>query len=284
MITMERTKLSERVDDFSAYLTSRQTSPHTCRAYASDIAHFFSFWKTLEERSEQPCTLKVALQRYRTFLVNEKSPASTLARKLSCFNTFIRFITPSGEKPPFTLTRPHVKLPALKTITVAQLTYLLDELPLEKLPTQTPHRDKCIIELLYATGLRCSEIIALKLRDLSLTNRAIAVSGRGRKSRTVFFGKKAGEQLSNYLNLERVAPKNDSEFLFLNYRNQPLTARSIQRICVFFGQFLEDGTEITPQILRHSFAVHLLEQGANVATVQQLLGHAVRISTERYVR
>ena len=159
---------------------------------------------------------------------------------------------------------------------------MLDTVKNDELPTRLPIRDKAIFELIYATGVRCSELTNIALEDIDLINKTILVFGKGRKERVVLFGKKAQKRIQEYLEKERCTPKTQNEKLFLNNRRTQLTSRSIQRIIEMFRKFLKVSRNITPHKLRHSFATHLLNRGADLRVIQELLGHKTIASTEKY--
>ena len=282
---MERASLCSLVAPFLDHLqVTKGVSQNTRRSYQSDLMGLFDFWEKREQAAQKELSFNDAIKRFRTALVSQKILPSSVARKISCYNSFTQFLAQKGLVEPTTFVRPQVILAQPKTISQKEFTFLLEELDEKKLPTPMPHRDKCILELLYATGVRCSELSSLRIADINFDEKAIVVRSKKSSLRTVYFGDTALSQLKKYLKDERPAIEHQTEYLFLNYRREPLTPRSIQRICCMFGTFLEKGHELTPQILRHSFAVHLLDKGTHIATVQHLLGHTVRISTERYIR
>jgi len=166
-------------------------------------------------------------------------------------------------------------------LTRDEITYLLDTLPIEEIDSRFPQRDKAIIELLYATGIKPSELTRVRMKDIYIDAYTIYIPHH---HRYVFFGRKARERVLSYINYER--PHTDSmyAYAFLNYQGLPLTSRSLQRICAAFSYHLHSRTSITPHVLRHSFAYHLLEQGADQHTVQQLLGNKTRLSLDRYLQ
>ncbi|MCL5436376.1 MAG: tyrosine-type recombinase/integrase [Candidatus Dependentiae bacterium] len=263
---------------------SKGISENTRRSYQSDLNGLFEFWKKRELTLQKTVPLDDAIKRYRGHLTTQKILPSSIARKISCFNSFTQFLAQRGIIEPTSFLRPAVVLANPKTISQKELAYLLDELEAKKLPTPLPYRDRCILELLYATGVRCSELSDLRIGSINLTEKSLVVRGKKSSVRTIYFGDRTVQHLQRYLKRERPTVERSDEYLFLNYRREPLTSRSIQRICSMFAAFLGRERELTPQILRHSFAIHLLEGGADIATVQHLLGHAVRISTERYIR
>ncbi|EKD23203.1 MAG: Tyrosine recombinase XerC, partial [uncultured bacterium] len=152
----------------------------------------------------------------------------------------------------------------------------------EELDTKWPHRDKAIFELIYATGIRCSELINISFEDIDFANKAIRIFGKGRKERFVLFGEKAHSKLLKYFEQERPKAKDQKEKIFLNYKNGYLTTRSIQRIFEMFRQFLKVDKKITPHKIRHSFATHMLNKGVDLRVIQELLGHKTLSSTEKY--
>ena len=187
-----------------------------------------------------------------------------------------------GIKLDLKLTRPRLdkKLPIY--LSVDEVFHLLDSVQDHELPSQRPLRDKAIFELMYATGIRCSELVNIKLSDIDLDNKTIRIIGKGNKERIVLFGNKAKERLVTYITSERSESQHTDTHLFLNQWGTALTSRSIQRIIVMFRQFLKVERAITPHKIRHSFATHLLSQGVDLRIIQELLGHKTVASTERY--
>jgi site-specific recombinase XerD len=276
-------EFTEKKDEFLAFITiERNLSEHTLRAYESDLKQITEFWKRICSREQQDISLKEAIKRFLVSLYHKKLNNASIARKLSCLQSFEKFVTSYGIELNLQLTRPRLekKLPAV--LSVNEITHLLDEVKEHELPTRKPFRDKAIFELLYATGIRCSELVQIAFKDINFKERSIRIMGKGRKERIVLYGSKAEEKITKYLQDERPEPTHLNENLFLNNRSQPLTTRSIQRIIEMFQQFLKTGKAITPHKLRHSFATHLLNQGADLRLVQELLGHRALTSTERY--
>lgn len=278
---MKISEFHDKIADFLLSLRSEKNlSDYTCRSYASDLNQLYLFWlSTMPEADARESILK-----FRAHLVKIKASNSTLARKLSCFNSYEKFLLRQGIVLNLSLVRPPVVLPAPVTLSTDEINFLLDKTPMTGIKSSYPCRDKAILELLYATGIRCSEIINIRINHVDMKEQSIVIYGRRKKTRTVFFSKKAKEQLEHYMQNERKPAENNLEFLFLNYRDQPLTSRSIQRICNLFGDILPTKKIITPHILRHSFAAHLLDQGAEPKKVQQLLGFATNTSIEKYLQ
>lgn len=279
----EITQLQNHKDDFITYLrVEKNLSDHTVRAYESDLKQFFNFWQQLGPDDKKLLSTRQIIERYLVNLFHKKIDKSTIARKFSCFKSFEKFLKAQGIVLKLKLQRPRLdkKLPIY--LSVDEIFYLLDTIADDQLPTKKPARDKAIFELLYATGVRCSELVAIKFKDLDMNARTIRIIGKGKRERIVLFGQKAHDKLQQYLDNERPRPADASEHLFLNNRTQPLTVRTVQRIFEMFRSFLKFEKQITPHKIRHSFATHLLNQGVDLRTVQELLGHKTLSSTEKY--
>lgn len=167
-------------------------------------------------------------------------------------------------------------------MSVDEIFHLLDTVKDEDLPSKFPIRDKALFELLYATGMRCAELVSIRFKDIDMNEKTIRILGKGRKERFVLFGEKAKKKLLEYLEKERPRSHSESEHLFVNSRNDPLVTRSVQKIIEMFRAFLHIKRQITPHKIRHSFATHMLNQGTDLRIVQELLGHKSLSSTEKY--
>ena len=269
--------------DFLTYLeVEKNLTQNTQKSYSSDLCLFEEFWLQINKKDNNEIVFRRALERYFVNLFYKKIDKSSVARKISCFKSLERFLRAIGINLSLKLKRPRIdkKLPVY--LTVDEIFHLLDSVKNEDLPSKRPIRDKAIFELLYASGMRCSELCTITMGNLDLENKLIKIIGKGRKERIVLFGSKAQQQLKEYLKNERPTPINKTERLFLNYRNSPLDPRSVQRIIEMFRGFLKGGKRITPHKLRHSFATHMLNQGADLRIVQELLGHQSLSSTEKY--
>ncbi len=280
-------KHTEFINEIKPFLDTirveRNISTHTLRAYESDLDQVNLFWHDINLREPHPFSFKTALDRYFLALYHKKISKASIARKISCFKSFERYLNRVKNIPiTLALVRPRIeqKLPSI--LSLDEIFFLLDKINLTQENTQFPHRDKAILEMLYATGIRCSELVNIQLKDIDPIEQTITIGGKGKKSRLVLFGSECKKKLDLYITHERVKPQLSTEFLFLNYKNEPLTTRSIQRICSLFSTFLETKKPVTPHVLRHSFATHLIQQGADLKSVQELLGHATLASTERY--
>lgn len=275
-----------KIKDFIAFLeVEKNASLHTIRAYQSDLKQLVQFWQTIQTKEKMVLhSFEKIMRRYATSLFYQKISKRSLARKLSCLRSFQNFLKAQGIKLGLAIKspRPDKKLPI--TLSVDEIFYLLDSLDNEVLPTKLPLRDKTIFELIYATGVRCSELVGIKLTDINFEEKSIKVMGKGRKERLVLFGSKAEQSLHNYLYQERpLLAKNNAEIhLFLNNNGGQLTQRSVQRIFEMFRKFLKVDRKLSPHKIRHSFATHLLNQGVDLRIIQELLGHKTIATTEIY--
>ena len=280
---MNKELFEQHKDAFLLYLKAeRNFSEHTLRAYYGDLDQFISFWSTMPDYDKSHLGLRQIIERYLVSLFYKKISKSSIARKFSCFTSFERFLLPRGIELQLNLKRPKIekKLPIF--FSVDEICHLLDSIKNEVLPTRHPIRDKAIFELLYATGVRCSELVNIRIADIDIQAKTIRILGKGKKERIVLFGTKALEKIKEYYEFERPQIYDHNEELFLNYRYEKLTTRSVQRIIKMFRSFLPIDRQLTPHKLRHSFATHLLNQGADLRSVQELLGHKTLSTTEKY--
>ncbi len=285
--TVDFITLQAYIDQFVQFLhVEKHVSKHTLSSYKGDLHQFLDFWHRIEEQepAEQSHVVERMVQRYVVSLFYKKLSKASLSRKLSSLRAFKAFLAGKDVPFHFSIKSPQLDKKLPETLSVDEISYLLDDIKPESLPTRYPHRDKAILEILYATGVRCSELIAIKLSDIDVYECTIRIFGKGRKERIVLFGKKALEQLNRYLNQERPAlvRGSDEQTLLVNRFGKALTSRSIQRTIEMFRQCLKIKHHITPHKIRHSFATHLLNRGVNLRVIQELLGHASITSTEIY--
>lgn len=270
--------------EFLAHLgTERNLSKHTVRAYGSDLRHFIHFWnEQLSIDDQHHLEIRQILERYLVSLYYNNINKQTIARKYSCFTSFARYIKKRGIALNLSLKRPRIdkKLPIY--LSVDEIFHVLDTVPDHELTSKFPIRDKAIFELLYATGIRCAELVSIRMQDLDMNNKTIRIQGKGNKERMVLFGEKARKKLAEYIEKERPAIITHTEALFVNKQHKPFVTRTIQRIFEMFRMVLKIDKHITPHKIRHSFATHLLNQGTDLRIVQELLGHATVSSTEKY--
>lgn len=270
-------------NDFLTYITvEKNLAKNTYRSYHSDLQLFKIFWEEITATAAETIPFNRAVERYFVHLFHKNIDKSSVARKVSCFRSLQRFLKSLNISITLNLKRPFTEKKLPVYLTVDEITYLLDGIPSDQLPTKRPLRETAVLELLYATGIRCSELCAITIGNIDFTNKIIRIKGKGRKERLVLFGTKAHEKLLKYIEEERPKIHAFSETLFVNAGNLPLDPRTVQKIVGMFGPFLAVKKTVTPHKIRHSFATHLLNNGADLRTVQELLGHQCLSTTERY--
>lgn len=277
--------LDERVAGFLRHLqVERRYSPRTVGEYEGDLLQFQRY---CAERGVD--LLRVDTLALRGFLARMHGvlqPAS-IARKLSAVRSFYRWLQSQGlvEANPGTLVAtPKQKKALPRVVPIDDVTALLEA---PRADTPLGARDRAILEVLYGGGLRCAELCALDLGSLDLRGRMVRVRGKGRKERVVPLGRKAAEALEAWLALrprlfERQRPGQDPHALFVNYRGGRLTTRWVARTIDRWVAVCALQRKVHPHALRHSFATHLLDNGADLRGIQELLGHASLSTTQRY--
>lgn len=269
-----------RIDDFEASLTS--LSPHTVAAYTSDIRSFAEWC----ERGDvtEPATLKrAAIRRYLAYLTTRQFARRTVARKVASLRRYFRWMVAHGhlEADPtagVSVPADDGRLP--RVLDQRELSSLLDAPPSLRSdePEWRRRRDDAVLELLYGSGLRVGELCALTVDSLSLSRQAATVWGKGSKERRVPLSEPAVVAVRHWLAVRHdVVPDDAGDVLFGNERGKPLTPRDVRRI-------IDRRSPVAthPHALRHSFATHLLDGGADLRAVQELLGHSDVATTQRY--
>ena len=273
----------KKKEEFLVYVQiERNLTDNTYKSYSSDMHQFFTFWQRHNLTTKQDVSLATALEHFFISHYYKKTQKSSIARKVSCFTSYERFLKSQGFDLKLQLTRPKVEKKLPTYLTVQEINHLLDTVKDEDLPSQRPIRDKAIFEVLYATGIRCSELTQIRLEHINFEEKTILIYGKGRKQRYVLFGEKAKARILQYMNAERFINQRGSSILFLNKQGESLTNRMIQKILTMFGKFLTVKKQLTPHKVRHSFATHLLNAGLDLRALQELLGHQSLSSTEKY--
>ncbi|MGE0444850.1 MAG: tyrosine recombinase XerC [Vicinamibacterales bacterium] len=270
---------------FLAYLRlNRNASPHTVAAYESDVSQFLDLAAVhLDCRRDalKPGDLQLPVVRaYMAELYRLGQSRATVARKLSALRTFVRYLRREGHlaHDPVALAaapRREQKVPA--HLSVDEMARLL-EMPDTSRPLG--QRDRAMLELFYASGLRLSELVGLDLEDVNLPARMVRVMGKGAKERLVPFNQATAASLKGWLKAR--AALADGPALFVNARGGRLTGRSVQRLVARYVSGCSTRFGISPHALRHSFATHLLQNGADLRAIQELLGHVQLSTTQRY--
>ncbi|MDD5382227.1 MAG: tyrosine recombinase XerC [Candidatus Margulisbacteria bacterium] len=265
---------SEAVDQFVNYLkTERNYSPHTLSNYKRDLQFLLGLAKDKKvDRS--------AAREYLLALEKKHYSRRSIARKLSSARSFFRFLMREkiiGQNPFENILTP--KLPKkLPNFLYPEEIKALLAAPDQKVPLGI--RDQAILEVIYGTGLRVTEMIRINLNDVDFAEGEIKVLGKGSKERIVLFGSHARSALHKYIKEARRNAKTPA--LFVNQRGGRLTPRSIERLIAFYAKKAGIPKKVTPHTLRHSFATHLLSGGADLRMVQELLGHVSLSTTQVY--
>lgn len=281
--------MKSEIGDFLDYLTyERNVSINTVEAYRDDLESFVAFlcndyFSMAREQVELRRVDHLTIRAYLAHLARRKLARTSIARHLSALRTFFKYLMREGlaeVNPARGVATPKREkhLPAvMQTSDVALL--------LEQPDTSTPLgiRDRAWLELLYASGLRISELTGIDLDDIELRARLVKVHGKGSKERIVPFGTKAEAAIRAYLAVRGdLVQDPDEQALFVNYRGARITTRSVRRL---FDDYLRDASlraGISPHTMRHSFATHLLNAGADLRGIQELLGHASLSTTQKY--
>ena len=272
----------ELVERFAAYLSAmRDASVHTTDAYLSDLDQFCAF---LEERGVE--ILAAGHLDIRAWLaaLHGATKAATRSRKLSAVRSFYAFLCREGlvtRNPGRLVMSPKKPKQLPKVVPAAELTVLFDSID-----TSDPvgARDKAVIEILYGGGLRVSELSGLDLEDWDRSANTVRVLGKGSKERVVPLGSRAKEALDAYLpQRETFDGAGETAAVFLNTRGGRLMPRSIRRLLDKWTEEAALSRHIHPHALRHSFATHLLDGGADLRSIQEMLGHVSLSTTQRYV-
>jgi integrase/recombinase XerC len=283
--------MNELVNSFLRYLeVEKGYSQHTLRNYDSDLRQFIRFAEakhTLEGNISDINRIDYKL--IRSYLAGQfdTSRRTTIARKLSAIKSFFTFLELRGLCP---------VNPASEIATPKQGKYIPRYLPIDDMfallekpdrENSIGLRDSSILELLYSSGLRVSELVSLNLEHLDRKARLVRVGGKGGKERVLPVGRKAIAALSEYLDetaqqRKKAGHAKDQGPMFLNYRGGRLTARSVHRLVKRYSLECGISADISPHSIRHTFATHLLDGGADLRSIQELLGHASLSTTQKY--
>ena len=275
--------MRKEIDDFLAYLKyEKNASAHTISSYRGDLAQLAGY---LEEKK---VTLRgidnIVLRGFLARLHQKNRKKTTIGRKLAAVRSFFQFCLKKrwlDDNPAKIVATPKQEKNVPSFLSEEEMAAFLD-LPLSSRPLDA--RDRAILELLYATGIRVSELIGINLEEISFEERLIRVRGKGKKERLIPFGRKAEESLVLYLRARTslLKGRGGENALFLNYRGGRLTPRSVERLVDKYIHLTAINRKISPHSLRHSFASHLLGRGADLRVIQELLGHSSLATTQKY--
>lgn len=305
------------IDKFIDYLRyERNSSPATIEDYHGDLRLFQEF---LTPPGEKTLPLGEVdhrvIREFVAWLYDRKLQKPTIARKLAALRTFFRFCVRENfikQNPARLVSTPKLPRRIPRIQTAEEINNFLDNLPggsnaLEKKPRTlkrgqeksfgksdkrterlVPRRDRAIFELLYASGLRVSELVGLSLGDMDKTGQMLRVLGKGRKERVVPYGAKAQAAFDDYWPIRHeilaASPQPEAEAVFVNWRGRRLTDRSVRYIVKKYCALANVDWDLHPHSLRHAFATHLLNDGADLRAIQELLGHVSLSTTQRYTQ
>jgi integrase/recombinase XerC len=283
--------MEKLIEQFLEHLRyERNVSAHTLRNYSSDLEQFVHFLNP-DGKRQTPDVSEIdhlTIREWMASLHTEQKKKSSIARKLAALRTFFQFLVREGMlelNPAKLVSTPRLEKKLPKHLSIEEAIRFIESPDLE---TDLGKRDRAMLELMYATGVRVAELTTLNLADVDFRNQLIRVTGKRRKQRIVPFGDPAGEAIRSYLGVRDKflfnAPisKRDDEALFLNYQGTRITTRSVGRMVDKYIRICAGMHNISPHALRHSFATHLLDSGADLRDIQELLGHARLSTTQVY--
>lgn len=286
--------MQKYIDDFLKHLKyERNASPHTLRNYEIDLVQFYDHVAPPDKegnRRDVPIHAidNLTVRDFMATLYEQKKKKSSIHRKVAALRTFFKYLNREGiveTNPAKLVASPRVERTLPNHLNIEQMIRFI-ELP--DLDTVLGKRDRAILELLYASGLRVSELVNLNMLDIDFVNQTVRVKGKGRKERVVPFGEHAKKALQDYLGvrgellIEADQEKADPLAVFMNYQGTRITTRSVGRMVDKYVKQCADIHHISPHSLRHSFATHLLDAGADLRVIQEMLGHVRLSTTQQY--
>jgi integrase/recombinase XerC len=270
-------EMKEHIDKFLRYLeVQKDASPHTLRAYRKDLEEFSVFVGKGPEAVEMMDVRGFVAQQ-----IKEGRNRTTAGRRLAAIRSFLRYLLREGylrANPARLVSTPKTQKLLPKFLTVDDVFSLIEK------PEGIGFvmaRDRAILELLYSSGLRVSEVSGLNAEDVNTREGLVKVRGKGKKERILPVGSKAVDAIKSYL-VEKVLLKRKDRAMFLNRRGTRLSERGIRRIVVKYAKLSGIRDDIGPHTLRHTFASHLLQAGADLRVIQELLGHSSLSTTQKY--
>ena len=287
--------IDELLSQFLEHLRyERNVSEHTLRNYQSDLEQFYDYLAPADLQTGQrnepdlPQIDHLTIREWLATLHAAQKKKSSVARKLAALRTFFQFLVREGVvelNPAKLVSTPRLEKKLPKHLSIEDAIRFIETPDLE---TDLGKRDRAMLELMYATGVRVSELTKLDIHDVDFKTKLIRVTGKRRKERIVPFGDPAHDALKNYLDVRdrflNQAPvsSREPEALFLNYQGTRITPRSVGRMVEKYILICAGMHDLSPHALRHSFATHLLDSGADLRDIQELLGHARLSTTQIY--
>lgn len=285
--------MEQQVEQFLEHLRyERNVSTHTLRNYSSDLEQFLDYLSPVRngKRNTPEVTAidHLTIREWIASLHSAQKKKASIARKLATLRTFFQFLVREGVlelNPAKLVSTPKQEKKLPRHLSIEDAIRFIETPDIE---TDLGTRDRAILELMYATGVRVAELTTLNLADIDFRNQLIRVTGKRRKQRIIPFGDPAAQALRAYIKirdnflLKAPISKRDEAALFLNYQGTRITTRSVGRMVDKYIQICAGIHNISPHALRHSFATHLLDSGADLRDIQELLGHARLSTTQVY--
>jgi integrase/recombinase XerC len=282
---MPPSELETSIEAFREELVRQNVSEHTLRNYGSDLRQFLHYFTPPGEQPPSPTQFDVLMMReWMANLHVKRNSAISIRRKVSALRMFFKYLTREGHakaNPARLLRLPKAPKNLPVVMTAEQTGELLDRVG-EDESRPHPKRDVAMLELLYGSGLRVSELVGLDLHDIDHTDRWLRIRGKGRKERQVPMPGKAAEALLTYLAVRHAKPNECG--VFVNHHGGRITTTGVRKIVKYYAMTLNGDTEVHPHSFRHAFATHLLGDGADLRAIQELLGHARLSTTQKYTQ
>jgi len=281
-------ELADAVERYLGELRARNASPHTLRNYESDLKQFVDYFSPVDAQPPVPEALKALdLREWLGDLYDRGLTVVSIRRKLAAVRSLFHFLARDGtvSKNIARLVKTPKAPKELPSVPTAEMTNTLVDAVgegREDLARPYPERDSLLFELLYGCGLRVSEAVGIDLDDLDRSQQWIRVRGKGRKERQTPYGSKAAAALDRYLSV-RAAGAGEMA-LFVNHRGKRLTSRGAHGIVKFYARMVAGDASLHPHSFRHAFATHLLADGADLRSIQELLGHSQLSTTQKYTQ
>jgi integrase/recombinase XerC len=279
-----KTIVGSAVSDFLRHLRERNASPHTIKAYSGDLAKFATYtgsrgWKEIDH---------IAIRGFLSQLYEKGLGKTSVARSLAAVRSLYRWLAREGvveQNPAKLVSTPRLPARLPRVPTIEEMNSVLDG----QMPQAAafPERDRLMLELLYGCGIRNSELTGINLDDIRLSAEAILIRGKGKKERYVPFGGTAKSALAGYLpERQKILAEihKNAPALLINRRGGRLTTRSVGRIIKKIAVAKGLSPDVHPHTLRHAFGTHMLEEGADLRAIQELLGHERLATTQRYTQ
>jgi integrase/recombinase XerC len=278
--------LALAIERYLGELGRENASPHTIRNYASDLEQFLEYFSPPKAEPPAPGAIDAALLReWLTSLYDHGLDPISIRRKLAAVRSFFQFLlreksVPTNVARLLRTPKAPKRMPLVPT--AEQTNTLIDGVGQDQFERPHPERDVALFELLYGCGLRVSELVGLNLDDFDFRERWIRVRGKGRKERQVPYAEKASSALEKYL--ARRSAKPGEIALLVNHRGMRLSDRGAREIVKFYARMISGDGSLHPHSLRHAYATHLLADGADLRSIQELLGHARLATTQKYTQ